>query len=170
MTRIWAAAAAIGAILPFAAAAYPEGAPWPERPASAGASCASCHYDSPAVDASPAIEVEGLDDVRAGQSYDVRLQFTPPSGEVAGFLAFFERENEDVGELAQAGEAEVNGAAIRSVKVEELAGKPAVWTFRWTAPASAGPVAMHIAANAANDDASPFGDDVHYRVLTVEVR
>jgi hypothetical protein len=32
------------------------------------------------------------------------------------------------------------------------------WVFRWIAAGVAGPVYLHVAANAANDDISPLGD------------
>lgn len=35
------------------------------------------------------------------------------------------------------------------------------WTFAWTAPVSDAPVQFNVAANAANDDASPLGDFIY---------
>ena len=37
----------------------------------------------------------------------------------------------------------------------------AEWTVRWTAPEAGGAVVFHAAGNAANDDASEFGDRIH---------
>lgn len=34
----------------------------------------------------------------------------------------------------------------------------AIWTVQWLAPATAGTITIHVAANAANDDDSEFGD------------
>jgi hypothetical protein len=35
------------------------------------------------------------------------------------------------------------------------------WRIWWTAPATGGPIMFHVAANAADDDASPLGDMIH---------
>ena len=44
------------------------------------------------------------------------------------------------------------------------------WTFAWVAPAvAAAPVVFHIAANAADDDASPLGDVIHVASTTVPI-
>jgi hypothetical protein len=39
----------------------------------------------------------------------------------------------------------------------------AVWRLEWVAPPHGGAVLVHVAANAANDDASEFGDRIHLR-------
>lgn len=41
------------------------------------------------------------------------------------------------------------------------------WQFQWQAPNRPAPVTMHVAANAANHDASEFGDSIHTRELTI---
>ena len=42
------------------------------------------------------------------------------------------------------------------------------WTVEWVAPASgAEPVALHVAANVANDDDSPLGDYIFARAVSV---
>ena len=40
-------------------------------------------------------------------------------------------------------------------------GELAVWRFHWTAPGDRGSVILHVAANAANGDNSPFGDLIY---------
>ena len=37
----------------------------------------------------------------------------------------------------------------------------ASWTIAWISPTTGGSVAFHVAANAANDDASEFGDFIY---------
>jgi hypothetical protein len=52
-----------------------------------------------------------------------------------------------------------------------VAGDSARWILHWTAPAEAhGAVVFHVAANAANDDDSPFGDFIYARVVQVQPR
>ncbi len=48
-----------------------------------------------------------------------------------------------------------------------VSGGAARWRFRWTAPAVAGGVVFHVAANAANDDDSPLGDFVYAAAVRV---
>ena len=40
-------------------------------------------------------------------------------------------------------------------------GELAIWHFHWTAPGDRGSVTLHVAANAANGDNSPFGDLIY---------
>lgn len=170
MTRSWLGIATLGAALPFAAFAYPEGAPWPHGKTSE-AKCSSCHFDIPPIKDSQAIKIEGLDgELRVGQTYGIAVRFSPDSGKIAGFLAYFEGLTDDAGELRSLKDTEARGDAVRSTAVQKISETPAVWNFHWTAPTMPGPVTMHIAANAANDDASPFGDEVHYRILALDVR
>lgn len=43
------------------------------------------------------------------------------------------------------------------------------WTLEWRAPEqAAGAIAIHVAANAANDDASEFGDFIHTFEVTLQ--
>lgn len=44
------------------------------------------------------------------------------------------------------------------------------WRLQWTAPADGGAVVFHVAANAANDDASPLGDFIYTRAFRVAPR
>lgn len=44
----------------------------------------------------------------------------------------------------------------------DVSGAETSWSVQWTAPEAAGDsVRVHVSANAANDDASEFGDDVY---------
>lgn len=158
------------ASVPFAARAYPDGAPWTalDDPAQG---CASCHFDSAPVADSDALIVEGLpSQVRAGEAYPLTLRFTPEDAEVAGFLASFRQGGEAAGAVAACPPAEANGAAARSVASEIGADGSRSWRFTWTAPNAPSPVALHLAALAGNADASPLGDTVHLKTLVLEVR
>ena len=123
------------------------------------------------MESSPAFSVEGLDGpLQAGRTYTVHLRFSPDDGAVAGFLASFNSEDDGAGAVIAADGLESKGAAVRSTAVKTLAQGSTAWTFDWTAPDRQGPVTLLIAANAANDDASPFGDTIHYAAVPLEVQ
>ncbi len=53
-------------------------------------------------------------------------------------------------------------------KVQKLTGAAeGKWQFQWEAPERRAPVVLHVAANAANQDDSEFGDSIHTRELTI---
>lgn len=169
LTRFWLAAAGIGAFLPIAAAAYPDGAPWPNGHVSNSA-CASCHFDHPPQEDGDALKVEGIDKlVRAGVDYHLTIRFVPETGKFAGYQAIFERAGESVGVTFATDGQETQGSSVRSIVPTDLVEDGASWTLQWTAPDTPGPVVLHLSANAANDDGSPLGDRIHYRMLEFQV-
>lgn len=169
MTRLgWAALGAAG-LLPFAASAFPTGAPWStlDRPDDA---CTSCHMGSAPVAASEALSIEGLEDgIHVGETYSLTLRFDPAGAAIAGYLAGFRSEREEAGSVAAGEGQQVRETSVRSTEPQPAAEGGASWTFDWTAPATPGLVALHIAANAANDDSSPLGDAIHVRTFEIEV-
>ncbi|MBI1392171.1 MAG: hypothetical protein GC152_05445 [Alphaproteobacteria bacterium] len=146
-----------------AAKAEPRNAGWgAARPGVAGG-CASCHFAGDPVTGSSAIAIDGLPDtVEAGVAYSVTLSFATPEARTAAFLASF-----DAGEVIAGDEAlQLRRGAVRS---PEAVAAPAAWSFTWRAPATPGDVVLNVVANAGNDDASPFGDVVHYAERRVAV-
>ncbi len=158
------------AAIPFAARAYPEGAPWKtlDRP---GEACASCHFGDAPVAESEALTVEGAPALAApGETYQLTLRFAPGEAGIAGYLATFRRAEGEAGTVAPGEGQAAKDAAVRSTAPLPVSAEAcAEWTFAWTAPDTPGPVALHIAANAANDDASPFGDTVHVKTVVLAV-
>lgn len=158
------------ALMPFAALAYPEGAPWTalDHP---GEACASCHFGNPPVENSDALTLEGAQTpFMPGETYPITLRFTPEEAKVVGFLATFRRTTDEGGSVTGGTDLETNGAAVRSISGRPAPdGQGAAWSFDWTTPETPGPVTLQIAANAGNDDASPFGDVVHLKTLSLEV-
>ncbi len=158
------------------AAAFPDGAPWGSAFPDAREACADCHYDQPLVEAAAAITVAGLPEALSpGEIYELTLTFAPNAeaargAVVAGFLAGVAVGRAPGGEFLPPDAAAAlarEGAEIRSSEVRE--GFPARWRLKWRAPAGADcePVILYVAANASNDDASPFGDRVFRRVFTL---
>lgn len=138
--------------------------------------CASCHYDYDPVASSDAIEIDGWPaSFVVGKRYLLTLRFSPPAADIAGFQVTAvingESRGEDTGDGDETGVfvcgadgIEFVGAGIRSTlprRVEDGLS----WTFAWRAPDNAADIAFHVAASAANDDASPFGDVIHYRTF-----
>ena len=151
-------------MLAGAASANPNGAPWGSAKPGSGQDCASCHFDyDPAVD-SELVALEGLPArIAAGGTYELVLRLVPSDAAIAGFMV---SASGGVFESVGAG-METNGKEIRStapVPAEEGAS----WRLKWTAPdALAEEVFFYAAVNGANDDASPFGDIIHFRSFVV---
>lgn len=169
MIKLVYPALATAAAIPFAAFAFPDGAPWsvinnPDR------ACASCHFGSDPVAESEALTVEGVDGpLVPGESYTVTVRFAPEEAEILGFLAAFKTEEGAAGSVAAPADGvEARESSARSNAAVANEGG-ASWTFDWTAPATAGLVSMHIAGNAANGDGSPLGDAIHVRTLSLEI-
>lgn len=163
-----AAALLLGPALP-PAAAYPEGAPWGAANPDARESCGSCHYGYEPVRNSAALSIAGLPgEPIAGERYRLTIRFAPGEAAVAGFqLIAAAPEGAEAGSLeSDAAGIETAGDAARST--EPLAVDPEVaWQVTWRAPDELPRmITFYIAASAANDDLSPFGDRIHYRSVT----
>ncbi|MEX6633812.1 choice-of-anchor V domain-containing protein [Hyphococcus lacteus] len=148
------------------AAANPGGAPWGASDPQSIQNCHSCHFDGKPQMNSMAISLDGLPDrIDPGATYTLNLRFAKPAGTVAGFLA-----SASAGRFSATDEAlEVNSGQIRST--EPKAGtvpRHVKWQFEWKAPDNMGEVIIMIAVNAANDDQSSFGDEIHFRTFTAK--
>lgn len=152
--------------------------------------CTDCHFDAPVNPEGGELRVDGLPDHYApGETYDLRVvleaddlerggfQLSARFGEgdrpgrMAGDLMALETTVQVVaGELEGPGDPDVRYAEHTEAGTGEAARQSAdrySWTVRWTVPeVPDGPVLFHAAANAANDDASEFGD----RIFTLEIR
>ncbi len=151
-------------LAPGMAAANPDGAPWISADPDTVHSCASCHFDHEPVGRSQALVMSGLPEYASpGHVYEVVLRFATPSEGTAGFLltatsGVFESSDTSL---------ESNGAAIRSLT--PAAADVATWRFQWRAGDEDDIVEFRAAANAANDDNSAFGDEIHFRKLVIPV-
>jgi len=161
-----AAFVVLGVFTAGAAFAYPDGAPWGAAHPTSGQSCAACHADyEPAYD-SDAISIEGLPrTLAAGVTYPLVLRLAPSDAAIAGFLL---SASSGVFATSSTG-LEVNESEVRST--EPLAAEEgAAWRFEWIAPENvAEGVTFYAAVNGANDDASPFGDIIHFRTFSIGV-
>lgn len=146
--------------------------------------CRACHFDRPLNPEGGDVRLDGVPDRWVADSvYDVRVVLTHDEMERAGFqLAVRWREGRREG--CSAGRLEPAGVGTQSVAASDSAdggcdvvyvqhteegtgpvgGGEARWRVRWRAPGeeeARGPVVFHVAANAANDDASEFGDWIY---------
>lgn len=162
------AGAALVVMFGSSALAHPVGAPWGSANPDTMTSCASCHFDHEPVGRSPAIMLTGLPDyVEAGEAYEMTLRFDAGAAPRAGFLL-----SASAGEFKAIDDiVDAKGAEVRSANVISPENGVALWSFVWRAgDDGVGIVTFRAAANAANDDASPFGDTVHFRKFDVLMR
>lgn len=145
--------------------AFPDGAPWGAANPSAEQHCASCHFGDEPVSDSAALVMQGLpNEANAGETYDLEVTFTHADIVIAGFQLIAMSAGDNAGTFsASADDLEYIGASIRSVAPNDVAGH-AVWHIQWRAPDNtASQIEFYLAASAANDDGSPFGDTIHFK-------
>lgn len=142
--------------------------------------CVVCHVGSGINEPGSELEIVGLDGVyRPGATYRVTVRLLSFDMNAAGFQGAFR--------WAAGGAAGTTAGAVRALDarvatmdstgveyVQHTAGgtpangESAEWTFEWTAPAAAGSVAFHVAANSGGGDNSPLEDLVYTRSLLLE--
>lgn len=152
------------AMLAGAAFANPNGAPWGAAKPGAGQDCAACHFDYDPALQSELLSLEGLPErLSPGGAYDLILRLAPSDAAIAGFML-----SASGGAFkARGGGVEVNEQEARSTE-PAAAEEGALWKLTWTAPDTLpDEIFFYAAVNGANDDASPFGDIIHFRSFAV---
>ena len=147
------------------ARAFPDGAPWGAANPASEQNCATCHFGSDPIHDSEALVIDGLPRPPvSGTTYELEIILEDPDTVVAGFQLIAMSEEGQAGTFgSSAADVEFVGAAIRSTAPVQY-NEGVSWTVEWRAPAVvASPVVFYIAASAANDDESPFGDTIHFR-------
>jgi hypothetical protein len=151
--------------------AFPYGAP----PGSTGGfgepTCQLCHVGGNLNEAGGSLAVEGLPErYTPGETYRLIVRLRRGEMAAAGFqLSARTAAGAQAGTLAGTGtQAQVQATGgVQYAGHTEAGSSPgapgaAQWTVQWTAPArGAGPVRIHVAANAADGDKSPIGDYVY---------
>nr|MBO2490526.1 hypothetical protein [Rhodothermus marinus] len=133
--------------------------------------CQRCHFEYPLNEPGGRLTIQGLPDTcRTDTSYTLQLTLQHPEMLRAGFeLAVrFADSGRQAGRLQPLDDRvwldTLRGVwyAFHSPAGTELtASGKAVWTLRWIPPDTIGRVVLHAVANAANDDASEFGDRIY---------
>lgn len=180
--RAGAALVAVVAVVTAAAApdAYREGPPPGHAGGFGDPHCGACHFDAPVDDTAGSVRIQAPETYRPGKTYRLTVQVEHPALEAAGFglttrFLHGDRAGTQAGGLRSPGErvravigddglAFASHTATGVAPVEPGVGR---WTLEWTAPDGGGPVAIHVAANAANDDDSEFGDRIYLACVTV---
>ena len=170
MRRIAGLIALSVVVAPAPLSAFPDGAPWGSADPKGVQSCASCHYAAEAVLDSKSVVATGLpDEIETGKTYSLTLALSQLDHETAGFLVaashgeFLKTDSENI---------EVLQSMARST-TPKPSGEEGGWEVNWMAPLDLQPgdtVTFDIAINASNDDASPFGDVVHYRKIQIAAK
>jgi hypothetical protein len=180
--RAWLTLVALGGAVPavVGAASYVDGPP----PAHTGGfdepTCHACHFENAMNDDAGALQIDAPARYEPGQRYRLRIELRHPALERAGFQ-LSTRFAAGPARGTQAGELAMAAAIGRVSRHEEVAyahhvrggteragDAVASWTVEWTAPTSAGAdIDVHVAANAANDDNSEFGDRIFTAHATI---
>ena len=178
-----AAVIAAGAVASPAVARRMSDRPPPAHTGGFGEpTCAACHFDTQVDDGRGTIDLTGLPAVYVpGQTYVLTVSLSHPELGVGGFQ-LSARHAEGARQGMQAGtmrsldpRVDVTSLTERPVqyarhtfdgtRTDSAGVRRLSWRVEWTAPANGGDVAFHVAANAANDDASPLGDFVYTRAF-----
>lgn len=158
--------AAATILLSGSALANPNGAPWGAANPNASDNCASCHFDNEPVMDSSAITVRGLSDgVTANAIYDLALTFVAPTEINAGFAI-----TSTQGDFVSGERLEAKGSELRSTQMQ-TGDRVVSWSAKWRAPETFDKnIMFFVAVNASNDDQSPFGDEVHFKSVSIDVK
>jgi hypothetical protein len=155
------------------APAYRDGAPAGHTGGFGEPHCGTCHFSDAPVHRAGMAAIHAPARYRPGKSYDITVTVRHPDLKAAGFqlsVRFMdgERDGSQAGRLEPVdartqvsfgpGDVTYAGHSVVGARAAE----PGVgrWTLRWTAPDPPGTVVVHLAANAANDDDSEFGDRI----------
>ncbi|MFK8053795.1 MAG: choice-of-anchor V domain-containing protein [Woeseiaceae bacterium] len=166
-------AAAIAMIAGARLVAFPEGAPWGAADPTVQDHCASCHWERPAKMQSSQISLTGFPQrFVPGETYELVLTLTDDQMKTSGFQLLAEAEDQPAGVFKTSDddlEIALTGTAIRSITPKVAIGHRVRWKVRWQTPTRMeAPIRFVMAASAANDDGSPFGDVIHYQTVRVE--
>ena len=160
-----------------AALAFREG-PLPNMAGGFGdETCRKCHFDNPLNAPGGRVTLSAPAAYVGGKIYPVTVTLTRTGIERGGF-EIGARFADGTSRGRQAGSWTMSGdGRVQSVKSQQdaaliflqhtTAGSTTktpgklTWTVQWTAPAANGSVQFNVAANAANDDASPLGDYIY---------
>ena len=152
---------------------YSDGPPPAHTGGFGEPTCHRCHGDQHLNQAETVLFVELPEQYEPGTSYRVTIRLGRAGMKAAGFqvsariadgdlagnqAGHFESLQEDV-RIVSSETPAVEYASHTRVKKPKGDGE-ARWVLEWLAPDHVGPVVFHVAANAANDDDSEFGDHI----------
>ena len=168
--------AALQSITPFLEAVYIEGPPPAHTGGLGGDTCHLCHFDNDLDAPGGSLALTGVPDAfDPSATYRITVTLVRPEMDRGGFqLAARVAEGDDAGRQAGTLRAldgrvqviEGPDAVVYAQHTEpgtELTGNGTTsWTVEWHPPdTESASITLHAAANAANDDASEFGDFIY---------
>lgn len=167
----------LGLGLPTPGFAYGEGPPLAKTGGFGEPSCLQCHTDSPLNDSGGSLTLKGqpgkyaplteyrIDvilsrrDLRRG-GFELAARFSggPDAGRQAGLIEAVD----DTVEVATEDETEIQYARQNAMGSFSQSGDSFTWSVLWRSPPTAqGPVVIHVAANASDDDSTELGDWIY---------
>jgi len=160
---------------------YEDGAPPGHTGGFGEPDCSVCHADSEPNPADGTLQVQGLPDrVLADSAYELAVVLKYTELRTGGFqLAVRSSDGKPSGQLVSLSDRtrvieEAGQVYLQHTKegLHPQIDGAARWVFRWIAAGVAGPVYLHVSANAANDDISALGDYIFTleRVAAAETR
>jgi hypothetical protein len=183
------AAAALAAVVAGGLGASP-GRPYPASPPPAHTggfgepTCYECHFEGELNEAGGSLMLDGLPEAyEPGRTYRITVTLTRPGlaqggfqlaarfaeGATAGRQAGTLRAIDERVEVVRAGEPAVEYASHSFEGTEPVSPDTVRWAVEWSAPAEAGgDVAFHAVGNAADGDASPFGDRIYATARSIK--
>ena len=153
---------------------YPDHPPLAHTGGFAEPTCQRCHFGAPLNTPEGALTLSAPNHYDGERTYQLHIELERPGMRRAGFQ-LAARFSEGVRAGRQAGalratsdrlEVVMDSTGIQYAQHRHAGSallKPgrASWTVDWTAPDAREPVVFHLVANAANDDASEFGDYIY---------
>lgn len=176
MRTPWAGRACRSLVVPLVAvallaAAYRDGPPPAHTGGFGEPTCRACHFDAPLNAPGGRLALDGLPPAyEGGRTYRLTVHLLRPGMRAGGFelaarVAATGRQAGAFHPLDDRVQAPPDSVVYaRHTRAGSRLAVPdtARWALLWQAPpAAAGPVVFHLAANAANDDDSEFGDVIY---------
>jgi len=170
-------------LLPFGLAVFLFGHSDGPPPATTGGfgeqTCHACHFDNPPHPPSEVLSLEAPPRFEPGENYLITVRITRKGIKSGGFQlsSRFTGTGDQAGSLQPLdGRTSLTSDETGSIfyiqhtrEGQKLTGESeAKWQFSWQAPGRRAPVVMHVAANAANHDASELGDLIFTTELTIQ--
>jgi len=158
---------------------YPEHLAGPYTGGFGEETCRSCHFDYPLNPEGGKLKLSGIPEIyESGKKYEIEVRVERESLGLAGFqltsrfpegtqAGTFEYDKVHITTTPETGDS-VTYLQHAATGTEPQEKGIKIWTFHWIAPQKAsGTVLFHIASNAANGDASEFGDWIYAKEVEI---